>query len=151
MDPIFIVFMLFVSSVIAIYYIVKPIVTEQKKRRNAVNTDSEMKKFYYLLENNSATAIGKLGVKNINDSPEYSFNKDSSVIKFELADSSIEYKLSFVEVQTYNYMIAKCEKPIEDRSLPYTINLFFARKINATPVESDYFEALLKNNGVEIA
>ncbi len=150
MDPTIIVISLIAALSVAVFFIAKPFIAKQKKQKSILNADKEMKKFYYLLENSEATALHKLSVKNINDNPEYVFDKSTSVISFDTFDSRTDFTLSFLTINTYNYMVAECENPITDHSLPYTVNLFFARKINATPVESDYFEPLLKSNGAII-
>ena len=90
----------------------------------------------------------KLSVKSINDILEYYYDSYSSRIIFNYNEMKYPFKLSFYKFQSYTYMVASSENPIVVNNLPVFINSFFEKKINSTPVEVYYFEALLKNNDI---
>lgn len=148
MDPVaFIVLISFVSLVVFIV-LFNSFFAEKKNRKMSENVDASRKHFYYLLETNENISVEKLSVKSINDILEYYYDSDSSRIIFTYNEMKYPFKLSFYKFQSYTYMVASSENPIVVNNLPVFINSFFEKKINSTPVEVYYFEALLKNNDI---
>lgn len=151
MDPV--VFIVLISFVCLVAFIVlfNSFFTEKKNRKNSVNHDTSRKYFYYLLEGNKDHSVEKLVVRNINDIVDYIFDSDCLTILFNHRETKYKFTLSFYELQSYSYMVAISEHPLDEHNnLPVVINSFFGKKLGTTPVEAFYFEALLKNNNIEL-
>ena len=151
MEPIAFIILLFFVCLVAFIFLFNSFFTEKKNRKDSVNHDSSKTYFYYLLETNKETAIEKLTIRNINDILDFTFDPDAHKITFSHREVNYDFDISFYNLQSYSYMIAKSNTPMDEHSnFPVVVNSFFGKKLNTTPVEAHYFEALLKNNNIEL-
>lgn len=140
MDPIVIIPLLIVAIPLTLFLVFKPIMADKKARSNVTNSDPLTQHYCFVLDCGETEAIEKLSVRNVNDTLEYTFDTNRSVIAFSHLGASIEHQLSFYVVEGKTYLKVSRVKLMHDRSnVPLMINRFFIEKIGAVPVDYSCF------------
>ena len=140
MDPIVIISLLIVAIPLTLFLVFKPIVADKKARNNVTNSDPLTRHYCFVLDCGETEAIEKLSARNVNDTLEYTFDTNRSVITFSHLGASIEHQLSFYVVEGKTYLKVSRVKLMHSRSnIPLMINRFFIEKIGAVPVDYSYF------------
>ena len=121
---------------LALFLIFKPVIADKKVRNNVTNSDPLRQHYCFVLNCEQNDALDKLSICNVNDTLEYTFDRNRSIIVF----SSIEHQLSFYISENKTYLKVSRAKFMHSRSnIPLMINRFFIEKIGAVPVDYSYF------------
>ena len=127
---------------LALFLIFKPVMVDKKVRNNVANSDPLTQHYCFVLDCDQTEALDKLSTRNVNDTLEYTFDRNRSIIVFSHLGASIEHQLSFYVVENKTYLKVSRVKFIHSRSnIPLMVNRFFIEKIGAVPVEYSYFMA----------
>lgn len=132
----FVILFMLVILPAALYLVLKPMFRDIKVRRGIVNYDTHMRKFVFTVEETKAEVYLKLRLSNIYDVLRYDFDEENAVITFYRNHAKFPYRISFYELD--GTMILKIEQisPTMDKdNLPYFINEFFIKKLDAKPID----------------
>ena len=138
----FVVFIaLFILAMpLALFLIFKPVIADKKVRNNVTNSDPLTQHYCFVLNCEQNEALDKLSIRNVNDTLEYTFDRNRSIIVFSHLGASIEHQLSFYVAENKTYLKVSRVKMMHSRSnIPLMINRFFIEKIGAVPVDYSYF------------
>ena len=123
--------------------IFKPMFADRKARNGVDNCDLFSGNYHFLLENDRVSALKELSARNVFDTLEYTFHADTSTITFNHLSAKIDYRLTFIERSGCTYLkVSRIPRLHERSNIPYMINTFFIRKLNATPIDSTFFSSL---------
>lgn len=151
MEPIAFFVLLFFVCIVAFIVLFNSYLSDRRIRKASSNFNLTTGCFYYLLEVNKEKSLDKISFRNISDMDDYLYDAEKSMVILENRGASYNLFLSFYTIQGYDYMVVNCKTCFDAHNgLPVVFNKFFAKKMDATPVEASYFEALLKNNQSEI-
>ena len=125
---------------LALFLIFKPVIADKKVRNNVTNSDPLTQHYCFVLNCEQNEALDKLSIRNVNDTLEYTFDRNRSIIVFSHLGASIEHQLSFYIAENKTYLKVSRVKFMHSRSnIPLMINRFFIEKIGAVPVDYSYF------------
>ena len=134
----FVVFIaLFILAIpLALFLIFKPVIADKKVRNNVTNSDPLTQHYCFVLNCEQNEALDKLSIRNVNDTLEYTFDRNRSIIVF----SSIEHQLSFYIAENKTYLkVSRVKYMHSGGNIPWMINRFFIEKLGAVPVDYSYF------------
>ena len=80
---------------LALFLIFKPVIADKKVRNNVTNSDLLIQHYCFVLNCEQNEALDKLSIRNVNDTLEYTFDRNRLVIVFSHLGASIEHQLSF--------------------------------------------------------
>ena len=132
---------LFVLAIpLALFLIFKPVKADKKIQNNVINSDPLMQHYCFVLDCDQAEALEQLSAHNVNDTIEYTFDKNRLIIVFSHLGASIEHQISFYVVENKTYLKVSRVKFMHNKSnIPLMLNRFFIEKIGAVPVDYSYF------------
>ena len=136
---------LFILAIpLVLFVILKPVVEDKKIRNNVTNSDPLTQHYCFELKCNQQKAIRQLSIRNVNDTPKYTFDINSLIITFSHLGASIDYQLFFYTIGKRTYLKVSRMKFLHSKSnIPLMINRFFINKIDAIPVDYTYFESVV--------
>ena len=115
------------------------------KIRKGVNNSAKFKVCYcYLLETSREEALELLSLSDPDDITQYKLNREQLTLKISQKYVSYKYKLSFATVDSKTYLHLEQIDYTGGRSnIPYSINYFIIKKLNAKPIDYNYFQSLM--------
>lgn len=121
-----------------LFFALKSYSRGKKLLGDTVNYDGLMRKLVFRIDLSREEFIKQLRTNNIYDDPKYNLNNDLSVITFQRFNKKTDYKLIIEDYS--DYLIIKIEQiQLLAQVHPYYVNLFWAKKFNATPVNYEQF------------
>lgn len=130
------------AAPLLLFIIFKPAIQDARVRNNVSNSDPFTRHYCYILHSTQDETVNKLSIHNITDTLEYTFDADCLTITFSHQGASIKHQLSFYTVENETYLKVSRIKFMHSKSnIPLMINQFFVKKLDAKPVDYNYFEA----------
>lgn len=110
-----------------------------------INTDTFMRKFVFKVHLTRDEIISALAMRNVNDELLCYFNTDQSCIQFSEYNSNREYFYTIQSVDGYSILYFSQIALIGSKSsIPYKINPFIIKKLDAELVPFSKFEKLFR-------
>ena len=146
MESIVFIVLFILSIPIALFVILKPVINDRKVRNNVKNSDPLAQHYCFELKCNPQEAIRQLSIRNVMDEPQYTFDINSLVITFSHLNASIAHQLYFYTIENRTYLkVSRMNFLVERSNIHFMINRFFINKIDAVPVDYNYFEYVVRS------
>ena len=126
--------------IVTVYGILKSYFKDRKVRNGVMNSDTFMRRYVYALKCGKQDVIDKLSTHSAYDKPEYLFDEEALIITFIHLNAKSKYQLSFIERDNCNYLYVHQIDWLQKSHIPYMINEFWIKKVDAVPVEYSFFE-----------
>lgn len=136
---------LFILAIpLALFVIFKPVIKDKTVRNNVMNSDPLTRHYCFVLNCNQQEAISQLSIRNVKDTPEYTFDINALIITFSHIGVSIDHQLCFYTIENRTYLKVSRMRFLPNKSnIPHMINSFFINKIGAIPVDCTYFKSVV--------
>ena len=144
MEHIVFVVLFILAIPLVLFVILKPEIEDKKIRNNVTNSDPLAQHYCFELKCDQQEAIRQLSIRNVKDTPEYTFDINSLIITFSHLGVSIDHQLFFYTIENKTYLKVSRMRFLHNKSnIPLMINRFFINKIDAVPVDYTYFQSVI--------
>ena len=132
-----------VGALFAFWLVMKPILDDNRVRGKVLNFSEGMKEYYFLLEQGKEETEAALTGQQMQTALEYSFSPEEESIRFRKDSEEADYRLRFCEDGGKNYLsVSRVAEEREKGNIPYLVNAFFIKGLNAAPVDCRAFRSL---------
>ena len=136
-----------VGALFAFWVVMKPILDDNRVRGKVLNFNEGMKEYYFLLEQGKEETEAALAGQQVQSALEYSFAPEEETVRFRKDSVEADYRLRFYEDQGKHYLcVSRVAAEREKGNIPYLVNAFFIKGLNASPVDCRAFRSLFPAN-----
>lgn len=148
METTILVILAIVGVVIAMLSVMKPIMDDEKVRGKVLNFSEGMRDYYFLLSGSRAQTEEALAGPMEGTAVAYSYLPEEESVRFRKENVEADYRLRFFESGGKTYLrVSRVAEEREKGNIPYLVNAFFIKDLQAKPVDCRQFEALFPENG----
>lgn len=119
---------------VSLYLILRPAARQRQVSSGVINYDTFMKKFCFSIDMTKEQVYSQLNLPNVHDVLEYELDEHNAVITFKRYSGRYSYKITFDNVDGCHILWVEQISLISGANVPYLINEFFIKKLDAKPV-----------------
>ena len=136
-----------VGALFTLWIVMKPILDDNRIRGKVLNFSEGMKDYFFQTETGKEETEEALAGPLEQAAVEYTYLPEEQLLRFRKDNVEADYRLRFYEDQGKHYLcVSRVAAEREKGNIPYLVNAFFIKGLNASPVDCRAFRSLFPAN-----